>query len=168
MKTILRGRRCESAHWLCDGGDAGVSGGVSHHGDSANAARSRRMWVQASGVGQGSLPVAAGVSVPLTSPNSPFEPFSPETVAGRSKAVSMWMAVSPRCHGNGAGCQQAGGGRVRTISPQRSPRAAGTSNPASLHFTPLRSTEELSNDQLGGGEQALRGMQRCPLLLLTP
>lgn len=63
MKTILHSWRRESVCWLCDGGDAGISGGVSHRGDAADATRSRRMQIQPSGMGQGSSPIAAGVPV---------------------------------------------------------------------------------------------------------
>lgn len=78
--------------WRCDGGDAGVSGGVSHLQEQRRCCSVLQDAVQPSGTGQGSPPVAAGVPVPLTSPNSPFElfpPSPPESLAGRSKAVSM-------------------------------------------------------------------------------
>lgn len=88
--------------------------------------------------------------------------FPLKLVAGSNKAVSMWTAVSPCCHGNSAGCHQA---EDRII--WCSPRAAGTSNPASLHFTPLWSTKELSNDQLSGSKQVLGRMRHCLLLLFT-
>lgn len=86
MKTTLHG-------WRCNGDDAGVSGGVSHHGDGGtpSAATSRRMWVQPSGAGQGSPPAAPGMPVPLTSPNSPFEP---------SSRIGCW-AQQGRFHVNG-------------------------------------------------------------------
>ena len=51
--------------------------GCPTRGDGADAAVSCRMQVQPSGMGQGSPPVASGVPAALTSPNSPFEPFSP-------------------------------------------------------------------------------------------
>jgi len=168
MEIILHGQRHERAQWLCDRGDAGVPGGVSGRGDDADAARSRRMWVQPSGTGQGSLPVAAGVLVPLTSPNSPFDHFSPPDWllgAGRPFPCGWLFLPVAMAMALGASGPEAGG---RGPYLRRSPRAAGTPNPASLHFTPLRSTEELSNDQLGGSEQVLGGVRHCPLLLLTP
>lgn len=161
MKTILHSQRHKSTRWLCDGV-------IPLWGRCR--CRTIPQAVGSAQWGRQGLPTSRrrGAGAPHLSKLTIRTIFPLESVAGRSKAVSMRMAVSPRCHGDGDGRPQAGGGRARTVSPRHLPRAVGTSNPASLHFTPLRSTKELSNNQLGGNELALGGMQCCLLLLLTP
>lgn len=96
-------------------------------------------------------------------------PHLPE-LAVRSALPRRWRAQQGRFHADGlllpvavatalgASRSEAGGRGSRIVSRRSSPRAPGTSNPALLHFRPPRSTEELSNDQLSGSEQALTGM----------
>lgn len=83
----------------------------------------------------------------------------PRRAARRSKAVSMRMAASPRCHGDSAGARGPEAEGERHISQCRL-RAEGTSNPAPRHFAPLRSYQMGSGKTLGG--------HVGPLLFLMP
>lgn len=141
MKTIHHGQRQHSKCWLRTGGN--VLGFESHTRDTAGT---HRMRIQPLISGQGSVLVATEVLVPLTSRSSPCEPLSPLGCRAQQGRFHADWGCFPALLWRRR--QQVGGRRARIGSPRSSPRALGTSNPALLHFSPPRSTEELSNDQL--------------------